>query len=217
MDKKINILIKNSILDSFYKDNELIIKGSDGEKQYNHMIGSGKEFFYKQKDFNVWKKEKNEIFLDSLFGFSLKQFNKKDQTLLNNWIKESLTDKLYKSIFSANLHLPAFGIYNKQTNHFLFVGIGRKNIIFSFCTDSKIELKNVNQFCEFDYGLVIKQLINSLTIAAEFHEILCTSGIDPESKKAFNLNFKSFNEITKIQLAIPRLSDDMSLLSPCSF
>jgi len=219
MDKKINIniLIKNGILDSFYKDNELIIKGSDGEKQYNHMIGGSKEFFYKQKDFNAWKKEKNEIFLDSLFGFSLKQFNKKDQTLLTNWIKENLNDKLYKSIFSPNLHLPSFGIYNKQTNHFLFVGIGRKNIIYSFSTDSKIELKNVNQFCEFDYGLVIKQLINSLTIAAEFHEILCTSGIDPESKKAFNLNFKSFNEITKIQLAIPRLSDDMSLLSPCSF
>jgi hypothetical protein len=219
MEKKvtINILIKNNILDNLYKDNELIIKGSDGEKQYNHMIGSSKDFFYKQKDFNAWKKEKNEMFLDSLYGFSLKQFNKKDQNLLTNWIKENLNDKLYNSIFSTNLHLPAFGIYNKQTKHFLFVGIGRKNIIFSFCSDSKIELKNVNQFCQFDYGLVIQQLVNSLTIAAEFHEVLCTSGIDPESKKAFNLNFKSFSEITKIQLAIPRLSDDMSLLSPCSF
>ena len=219
MDKKVNInlLIKNNILDNLYKDNELIIKGSDGEKQYNHMIGGSKKFFYKQKDFNAWKKEKNEMFLDSLYGFSLKQFNKKDQTLLTNWIKENLNDKLYKSIFSPNLHLPAFGIYNKQTNHFLFIGIGRKNIIFSFCSDSKIELKNVNQFCSFDYGLVIKQLVNSLTIAAEFHEILCTSGIDPESKKAYNLCNKYDTELEKIRLAIPKVSDDMSLLSPCSF
>lgn len=219
MDKKVNInlLIKNNILDNLYKDNELIIKGSDGEKQYNHMIGASKEFFYKQKDFNAWKKEKNGMFLDSLFGFSLKQFNKKDQTLLNNWIKENLNDKLYKSIFSPNLQSPAFGIYNKQTNHLLFVGIGSKNIIFSFCTDSKVELKNINEFCSFDYGLVIKQLVNSLTIAAEFHEILCTSGIDPESKKAYNLCNKYDTELEKIRLAIPKVSDDMSLLSPCSF
>ena len=134
-----------------------------------------------------------------------------------DWIKENLKDKLYKSIFSPNLHLPAFGIYNKQTNHFLFVGIGKKNIIFSFCSDSKIELKNANHFCQFDYGLVIQQLVNSLTIAAEFHEILCTSGVDPDSKKAYSLFNKYDLELEKIRLAIPKVTDDMNLLSPCSF
>jgi hypothetical protein len=60
MNKKVNInlLINNNILDNLYKDNELIIKGSDGEKQYNHMIGSSRNSFTNRKISMLGKKKK---------------------------------------------------------------------------------------------------------------------------------------------------------------